>query len=167
MPHGTVPVILVPHGTGAVFLVPHGNGTMVVLPYNIKSVSLLPKIKKRCVSATNNGSVTTDAYGLFIGGAGTGTVGGNAYALYLSTPYANVSGTSYALYADNPNISYIEGNLGVGTNDPQQKVHVSGVLRLEPQAAAPTGGFGDLYVNTDGTLYFHNGVDWKAVLLAP
>ena len=31
--------------------------------------------------ATNNGSVTNDAYGIFIGGQGSGTVGGNSYAL--------------------------------------------------------------------------------------
>ncbi len=59
------------------------------------------------------------------------------------------------------------GNLGIGTLDPQQKVHITGVLRLEPQAVEPTGDLGDFYVNTDGTVYFHNGVDWKAVLVAP
>lgn len=117
--------------------------------------------------ATNNGAVSNDAYGLFIGGQGSGTVGGNAYALYLSTPYNNVTGTSYALYSDNTNVSYVEGNLGVGTNDPQQKVHVSGVLRLEPQATAPTGGLGDMYVGTDNKLYFHDGTSWKEVQLVP
>lgn len=117
--------------------------------------------------ATNNGSVTTNAYGLFIGGEGSGSVGGNAYGLYLSTPYNNVAGTSYALYSDNPNVSYVEGNLGVGTNDPQQKVHVSGVLRLEPQATPPTGGAGDIYAGTDNKLYFHDGTSWKEIQLVP
>lgn len=117
--------------------------------------------------ATNNGSVTTDAYGLFIGGEGTGTVGGDAYALYVSTPYPNVTGTSYGIYADNPNTSYIEGNLGIGTDDPQQKVHVSGVLRLEPQATPPTGGAGDIYAGTDNKLYFHDGTSWKEIQLVP
>ena len=117
--------------------------------------------------ATNNGSITTNAFGLFIGGEGTGTVGGNAYALYVSTPYPNVTGTSYGIYADNPNISYIEGNLGVGTDDPQQKVHVSGVLRLEPQATPPTGGAGDMYAGTDNKLYFHDGTSWKEIQLVP
>ncbi len=115
----------------------------------------------------NAGSITGNAFGLWIGGASTGTVGGNAYALYIATPFTNVAGDNFALYSENTANSYIEGNLGVGTNDPQQKVHVSGVLRLEPQAVAPTGGLGDFYVNTDGTLYFHNGVDWKAVQVAP
>ena len=117
--------------------------------------------------ATNNGSVTNDAYGIFIGGQGGGTVGGNSYALYLSTPYANVAGNAFALYSDNLNDSYIAGDVGIGTTDPQQKVHINGVMRLEPQDAAPTGGLGDLYVNSDGTLFFHDGSDWKAVQLAP
>jgi hypothetical protein len=116
--------------------------------------------------ATNNGAISGDSYGLFIGGAGAGSVAGNSYALYLSTPFSNVAGNAFALYSDNLNNSYMEGNLGVGTSDPQQKVHISGVMRLEPQAAAPTGGLGDFYVNTDGTLYFHNGTDWKAVQVA-
>jgi len=115
--------------------------------------------------ATNNGTVSDDAYGLFIGGTGTGSVGGDSYGLYLSTPYSNVTGTSYALYVDNPNISYVEGNLGVGTNDPQQKVHVSGVLRLEPQATPPAGDLGDLYAGTDNKLYFHDGTSWKEIQL--
>lgn len=117
--------------------------------------------------ATNDGSVSGDAYGLFIGGQVSGSVGGNSYALYLSTPFSNVAGTAYALYSDNLNNSYMAGNLGVGTLDPQQKVHITGVLRLEPQASAPTGGLGDLYVNADGTLFFHNGTEWRAVQLVP
>lgn len=118
--------------------------------------------------ATNNGSITGDGYGLFIGGAGSGSVAGNSYGLYLSTPFSNVAGTAYALYSDNVNNSYFAGNLGVGTSDPQQTVHISGVMRLEPQAAAPAGGgLGDLYAGTDGNLYFHDGTGWKAVQLAP
>ena len=78
----------------------------------------------------------------------------------------NVAGNAFALYSDNVNNSYMAGNLGVGTLDPLQKVHITGVLRLEPQAVAPTGGLGDFYVNTDGTLYFHNGAGWGVVLVA-
>lgn len=117
--------------------------------------------------ATNQGTVSGDGYGLFIGGAASGTVAGNSYALYLSTPFANVAGNAFALYSDNLNDSYIAGNVGIGTTEPQQKVHINGVMRLEPQDAAPTGGLGDLYVNSDGTLFFHDGTDWKAVQLAP
>lgn len=118
--------------------------------------------------AVNEGTVTENAYGLYVGGEGNGTVVKNAYGLYLGTPYPNVTGISYGLYADNPNISYIEGNLGVGTDEPQQKVHVSGVLRLEPQATPPAnGGAGDLYAGTDNKLYFHDGTSWKEIQLVP
>ncbi len=113
----------------------------------------------------NAGSITGNAYGLWIGGASTGTVGGNAYALYIATPFTNITGNNFALYSDNTANSYIEGDLGVGTNNPQQKVHINGVMRLEPQASAPTGALGDLYVNSGGKLYFHNGTEWKEVQL--
>lgn len=116
---------------------------------------------------SNEGTISGDGFGLFIGGDGAGSVGGNSYALYVATPFSNVTGNSFAIYSDNVNDSYIEGDLGIGTSDPQQKVHVNGVMRLEPQDTAPTGGLGDLYVNSDGTLYFHNGTDWKAVQLVP
>ncbi|MEL4457262.1 hypothetical protein [Lutimonas vermicola] len=117
--------------------------------------------------ATNEGAITGDGYGLFIGGTGSGSVAGNSYGLFLSTPFSNVAGTAYALYSDNVNNSYMAGNLGVGTLDPQQKVHITGVLRLEPQAVEPAGGLGDFYVNTDGTLYFHDGTSWKEVQVGP
>lgn len=117
--------------------------------------------------ATNNGTITGDAYGLFIGGAAAGTVGGNSYALYVATPFSNVVGNAFAIYSDNLNDSYIEGNLGIGTNDPLQKVHVSGVLRLEPQATPPVGGAGDLYAGTDNKLYFHDGTSWQEIQFVP
>lgn len=116
---------------------------------------------------SNEGTISGDGYGLFVGGGGAGSVGGNSYALYVATPFSNVTGNSYAIYSDNVNDSYVAGDLGVGTADPQQKVHVNGVMRLEPQDSPPTGDLGDLYVNSDGTLFFHNGTDWKAVQLAP
>ena len=115
----------------------------------------------------NRSTITGNGYGIWIGGTGSGSVGGNAYALYIATPYTNVSGSNWAIYSENTADSYIEGNLGVGTATPQQKVHINGVMRLEPQAAAPAGALGDLYVGTDGKLYFHDGTQWREVSLAP
>ena len=57
------------------------------------------------------------------------------------------------------------GNVGIGITNPQRTLHIKDVLRLEPQASAPSGGLGDLYVGTDGKLYFHNGAAWKEVSL--
>jgi len=117
--------------------------------------------------AENTGTVTGDAYGLWIGGASTGSVSGNSYAFYIDTPYTNIAGSSYALYSALNAASFFTGNVGFGIASPQQKVHISGAMRLEPQASAPTGAMGDLYVGTDGKLYFHNGTVWKEVQLVP
>lgn len=112
----------------------------------------------------NSGTVTGDGFGLWIGGNSTGTVGGNVYALYIATPFTNVGGNNFALYSENTADSYFEGSVGIGTSDPQQKVHISGALRLEPQDDPPAGGGeGDIYADTDGKLYYHNGTGWNAL----
>ena len=90
---------------------------------------------------TNNGTVT-NAAGLYIDGEGNGSVSGNAYALYIATPFSNVAGDNYALYAENTADSYFAGNVGIGELEPQQKVHINGVMRLEPQDTEPTGDLG-------------------------
>ena len=112
----------------------------------------------------NNGTIV-NAYGGFIDYFGTGTVT-NSYGLYISSAFNQGTGVNYSLYSNSDADSYMKGNLGIGTNTPQQKVHINGVMRLEPQATAPTGALGDLYVNsTDNKLYFHNGTEWKEVSL--
>ncbi len=164
-------------GSGFVSEVYHKSGTMGtgraenLGVYNYAG-STMGTASLSSMYMSNAGSITGNAFGLWIGGASTGTVGGNTYALYIATPFANaaddnIAGDSFALYSENTANSYIEGNLGIGTSDPQQKVHISGVLRLEPQATEPSGAMGDFYVKSDGVLYFHNGIDWKAVQVAP
>jgi len=114
----------------------------------------------------NAGTITGNSYGLWIGGTGNGTVGGNSYALYIDTPFSNVTGSNFALFSNNTADSFFNGNVGFGTETPARKVHISGVMRLEPQASAPANGaLGDIYVGTDGKLYFHNGTAWKEVQL--
>jgi hypothetical protein len=58
------------------------------------------------------------------------------------------------------------GNVGIGTSSPQSTLHVDCVLRLEPQSSSPSGGKGDLYVDTNGILYVHDGTSWNAVAFA-
>jgi len=113
--------------------------------------------------AVNNGTVT-NLYGNYFQYSGTGTVT-NSYAVYIEDSFNKGTALNYAFYSAPDINSYLEGNLGVGTSDPQQKVHINGVMRLEPQATQPTGALGDLYVGTDGKLYFHNGTGWKEVQL--
>jgi hypothetical protein len=55
------------------------------------------------------------------------------------------------------------GNIGIGTSNPQSKLHINDMLRLEPQSSAPAGGKGDMYVDTSGNLYVHNGSVWNQV----
>lgn len=59
------------------------------------------------------------------------------------------------------------GNVGIGLTNPQRTLHIKDVMRLEPQSNTPSGGMGDLYVGTNGELYFHNGTDWKQIQLVP
>lgn len=67
------------------------------------------------------------------------------------------------------------GNVGIGKTDPEAKLDVNGtvkaptvnitkVMSLTPQATQPAGKKGDLYVGTNGVLYFHNGTSWVSVV---
>ncbi len=117
------------------------------------------------INITNNGTMD-NAVGLFLSYLGTG-VTTNSYGIFINASFDEGTVENYAIYSQ-PNIdSYLEGNLGIGTDAPQQKVHISGAMRLEPQATAPAGALGDLYAGTDGNLYFHNGTDWQQVSLVP
>lgn len=114
----------------------------------------------------NSGTIG-NAYGSYIDfSANTGTVT-NSYGLYITANFNQGTTDNFAIFSASDADSYVEGNLGIGNNSPQQKVHISGAMRLEPQATAPTGSLGDLYVGTDGNLYFHNGTAWKEVQLVP
>jgi len=114
---------------------------------------------------TNNGTMNK-ANGIFINYAGTATVT-DSYALYIENNFNKGTNDNFAIYSATNADSYFNGNVGVGVTAPKQKIHIGGAMRLEPQAAAPAGALGDLYVGTDGKLYFHNGTAWKAVQLAP
>lgn len=116
----------------------------------------------------NNPGTLTSAYGLYIDYydfANTGTVT-NSYGLYLSAGYNDGITNNYAVYSASVANSYVAGSIGVGILDPIQKVHISGAMRLEPQATPPmNGALGDLYADTDGKLYFHDGSGWRQVQL--
>jgi len=114
----------------------------------------------------NRGAITT-AYGQYIDFDGIGGTVTDSYALYISNDFNQGTGNNFAVYSLSDADSYFEGALGVGTDTPQQTVHISGAMRLEPQATAPAGGLGDLYVGTDGNLYFNDGVSWRQVSLVP
>jgi hypothetical protein len=45
-------------------------------------------------------------------------------------------------------------------------VNISNIIHLTPLSSAPAGALGDLYVSTDGNIYFYSG-GWKAITHAP
>lgn len=114
----------------------------------------------------NNGTIGNFVMGNFINYSGTGSVA-NSYALFISNEFNKGTNENYSIFSASDAASYFNGNVGVGELNPQQKLHVSGVMRLEPQDSTtpPAGALGDLYASTDGKLFFHDGTGWKEVQL--
>ena len=142
--------------------------------YNDDVGNVIDDARASFMYLTNYGTMTK-AHGLYIDyftwDAASVT---DSYALYISSNFNKGTNDNFAIYSASDADSYLEGNVGVGTTAPQQKVHISGAMRLEPQATAPTvGALGDLYVSTDGNLYFYfdDGTaataGWKQVSLVP
>jgi hypothetical protein len=132
----------------------------------VRNLSTMTDAYAGWLDFVNTGTIG-NAYGSYIDFSGnTGTVT-NSYGLYITSNFNRGASDNFAIYSASDADSYVNGNLGVGTETPQQKVHISGAMRLEPQATSPTGSLGDLYVGTDGNLYFHDGTSWKQVQLVP
>jgi len=57
------------------------------------------------------------------------------------------------------------GNVGIGLQNPQRKMHISDVMRLEPRGTAPgSPTIGDIYVDSDtNELCFFDGSAWTGL----
>ncbi len=56
------------------------------------------------------------------------------------------------------------GNVGIGIEEPQRKLHISEAMRLEPQDSAPdNAAAGDMYFGKDGKLHLYDGTNWNIV----
>ncbi len=87
------------------------------------------------------------------------TVSGTAYRLAVSSEVDEATAERVSLTN--------AGLLGIGISAPVRTLHVKSVMRLEPQGTAPTGAKGELYCNTDGKLFVHEGTaGWREVSLA-
>jgi len=55
------------------------------------------------------------------------------------------------------------GNVGIGTNNPQSKLHINDVMRLQPRNTAPSNpGKGDMYFdNVSDKLRVYDGIGWR------
>lgn len=86
--------------------------------------------------------------------------------------YTDALGSSFQFYTtsttgtpdQNRMTIHADGNVGVGTVNPQVKLHVNAVMRLEPIASAPaTAAKGDMYFNgTTNKLMVFDGSIWQA-----
>ncbi|MDJ0645865.1 MAG: hypothetical protein QNJ57_07790 [Flavobacteriaceae bacterium] len=119
------------------------------------------------INVTNDGAITSFLVGNLINNFGTGTAQ-NSYAIFIGPGFNTGIADNYSIYSSTVADSYFSGNIGAGILAPQRQVHISEALRLEPQADPPANGaLGDLYADTDGNLYFHDGTNWRQVQLVP
>ena len=60
------------------------------------------------------------------------------------------------------------GNVGIGIETPQRKLHINDLMRLKPRAAAPgSPSKGDIYVDsTTNELCFYDGTAWTGLKAA-
>ncbi len=76
---------------------------------------------------------------------------------------AGPAGTTSWIDATGVVTTDVNVGVGLGTALPQRKLHIGGVMRLEPQTALPAGGLGDICVDNLFQLRFHNGQAWTVV----
>ena len=76
-----------------------------------------------------------------------------------------VSNHDFALRTSNKPRLFIDkdGNVGIGTTNPQRTLHINDVMRLEPRATAPPNpAEGDIYYDSvDHMLKFYDGTAWR------
>lgn len=81
--------------------------------------------------------------------------------------FSNIAGV---LNEDAANLFWDNNNkrLGIGNNNPQQTLHISDVMRLEPRSTAPSSpSLGDIYVDSDSNeLCFYDGSVWVGLKAA-
>ena len=116
-------------------------------------------------SSVNNKNAIDFVYGQYIDYfQDVGASVDNSYGLFISEFFNKGTVDNFAIYSESDADSYFEGNIGFGERAPKRQIHVSEAMRLEPQATAPANGaLGDLYVGTNGNLYFNDGTGWKVV----
>ena len=110
--------------------------------------------------------VTNTAYSLVSTDNNTSTAG-TIYGVYLN--FNDTDLTRWGIYQAGGSTNFFNGNVGIGTNAPARKLHVSDAMRLEPLSAAPSSpATGDMYMD-DGTntsngnpkLMVYDGTTWQ------
>ena len=86
------------------------------------------------VSATNN-------YGFFAENTAAVAAGRAAYGFYSNVNTATGGGTAFGFFANGTAPNYFNGNVGIGTSSPTQRLDVSGTVRATAYAGIDGGTF--------------------------
>ncbi len=92
---------------------------------------------------------------------GNVSTGGTIYGVYIN--YDDTDLTRWGIYQAGGSTNFFNGNVGIGTNTPARKLHVSDVMRLEPRATAPSSpSEGDMYMDSSShKLRVFDGTNWQ------
>ncbi len=64
----------------------------------------------------------------------------------------------------NDSYSSVSGNVGIGTEEPEAKLHINDTVKIEPREEAPAcDENGMLYVDSSGALCYCDGSEWSVV----
>jgi len=155
-------------------LVTNMYGGQILVNSSNGSTGTMSNLMGTDMTVTNNGSNSvTNMYGINmdmnIGGTATKTTA-NAYGVRVGAAFTNASATTtnwYGLYLDNVpgnttnkwsiysngGNSYFKDNVGIGTNDPKSKLHVTGLPVYADNATAKAAMGGAAAVGA----FFHTG----------
>ncbi|MCF6297575.1 MAG: tail fiber protein [Flavobacteriaceae bacterium] len=93
---------------------------------------------------TNNGTMDK-VNGLALQYSGTGTVT-DSYAIYIDESFNKGTTDNYAIYSASDADSYFEGNLGIGTTSPDEKLTVKGKIHAQEIKVSLNGAIVPDYV---------------------
>lgn len=110
-------------------------------------------------SATG-GSTSGDAMAIQSVAAAYGT--SVAYGVYSDASQGTTTGREWAFYGLGDN--YFSGNVGIGTDAPARKLHISDAMRLEPITSPPASpSNGDLYFDSSDALCVRVNAGWEKI----
>lgn len=131
--------------------------TKTALLSNAIQDTLFQFVIAKGVSTNNPGDIMTQLGQAYNGGAITEGIH------FIRGGGSTAGSISFSTYSQERMRINTNGDIGIGNNNPQRKLHVNDVMRLEPRNSAPTSaGKGDIYFdNTINKLRVYDGTSWQ------